>query len=111
MASTVHYKFEDILARVGDQNKWQIMIFLFTWIEGCLIGFHHLSSSFLGASPDHWCNLDYVSALDNVAWNETMKKEYAVPRYMHKINQQYLPKKHQWSNKLNKRRKQKISRN
>ena len=91
MASTVHYKFEDILARVGDQNKWQIMIFLFTWIEGCLIGFHHLSSSFLGASPDHWCNLDYVSALDNVAWNDTMKKEYAVPRYIHKINQ-YLPK-------------------
>lgn len=80
MASTVHYKFEDILARVGDQNKWQIMIFLFTWIEGCLIGFHHLSSSFLGASPDHWCNLDYVSVLDNVAWNETMKKEYAVPK-------------------------------
>ena len=48
MGTAAKYKFEDILSSIGDQDKWQIMIFLFTWIEGCLIGFHHLSSSFLG---------------------------------------------------------------
>ena len=34
---------------VGDQGKWQIVVFLFTWIEGVLIGMYHLSSTFLGA--------------------------------------------------------------
>ena len=34
---------------VGDQGKWQIVVFLFTWIEGILIGMYHLSSTFLGA--------------------------------------------------------------
>jgi len=65
---------------VGDQNKWQIIIFLFTWIEGCLIGFHHLSSSFLGASMPHWCNVDHIDAFANVqGWNLTQKKQFAIP--------------------------------
>jgi len=79
MAAGTHYKFEDILTMVGDQNKWQIMIFLFTWIEGCLIGFHHLSSGFLGLSMDHWCNLDYVDVLEKVQWTLEQKKQYAIP--------------------------------
>jgi len=65
---------------VGDQNKWQIIIFLFTWIEGCLIGFHHLSSSFLGASMPHWCNVDHIDAFKDVrGWNLTQKKQFAIP--------------------------------
>jgi len=66
---------------VGDQDKWQIMIFLFTWIEGCLIGFHHLSSSFLGASMDHWCNLDHIEVMKNVnsSWTLEEKKQFAIP--------------------------------
>ena len=59
----MHYKFEDILSMVGDQNKWQIVIFLYTWIEGFLIGFHHLSSSYLGASDGHWCNIDAIDKI------------------------------------------------
>lgn len=73
-------RFEDILQMVGDHGRWQIIIFAFTWIEGILIGFHHLSSSFLGASMDHWCNLTHISALDNVNhWTLEQKKEYAIP--------------------------------
>ena len=79
MGSAAKYKFEDILSMVGDQNKWQVMIFLFTWIEGFLIGFHHLSSSFLGASMDHWCNMDHVDALADVAWSLEEKKNYSIP--------------------------------
>ena len=76
----VRHKFEDILSMVGDQNKWQIIIFLFTWIEGCLIGFHHLSSSFLGASMPHWCNVDHIDAFKDVrGWNLTQKKQFAIP--------------------------------
>lgn len=72
-------KFEDILHMVGDQNKWQIVIFLYTWIEGFLIGFHHLSSSFLGASDGHWCNFDLNSAINNTGWTLEQKKSYALP--------------------------------
>ena len=81
MGSAAKYKFEDILSMVGDQDKWQIMIFLFTWIEGCLIGFHHLSSSFLGASMDHWCNLDHIEVMKNVnsSWTLEQKKQFAIP--------------------------------
>ena len=81
MGSAAKYKFEDILSMVGDQDKWQIMIFLFTWIEGCLIGFHHLSSSFLGASMDHWCNLDHIEVMKNVnsSWTLEEKKQFAIP--------------------------------
>jgi OCT family organic cation transporter-like MFS transporter 4/5 len=64
---------------VGDQNKWQIVIFLYTWIEGFLIGFHHLSSSFLGASDGHWCNFDLNSAINNTGWTLEQKKSYALP--------------------------------
>lgn len=72
-------RFEDILTKVGDNGKWQIIIFLFTWIEGILIGFHHLSSTFLGASMDHWCNTDQMSQLDNVGWTLEQKKQFAIP--------------------------------
>jgi len=79
MGKEVHYKFEDILSMVGDQNKWQIVIFLYTWIEGFLIGFHHLSSSFLGASDGHWCNVDGISILNNTGWTLAQKKNYSLP--------------------------------
>ena len=77
--------FEDILSLVGDKGRWdmqilvsfaseniclnlqisvtltrwQYKIFLLTWIEGVLIGFHHLSSVFLGYTPKHWCKLGH----------------------------------------------------
>jgi MFS family permease len=76
------FKFEDILCMVGENDRWQIIVFLFTWIEGCLIGFHHLSSSFLAASMPHWCNLDHVSAFDDSrldSWTLEQKKQYALP--------------------------------
>lgn len=72
-------KFEDILQMAGDHGRWQITIFLITWIEGILIGCHHLSSSFLGASMDHWCNLGHVQALQDVPWTLEQKKQYALP--------------------------------
>ena len=40
-------------------TRWQYKIFLLTWIEGVLIGFHHLSSVFLGYTPKHWCKLGH----------------------------------------------------
>ena len=75
----MHYKFEDILSMVGDQNKWQIVIFLYTWIEGFLIGFHHLSSSYLGASDGHWCNFDRINTLNNTGWSLEQRKNYSLP--------------------------------
>jgi len=70
--------FDDVLTMVGDSGKWQYMTFLFTWIEGILIGFHHLSSSFLGYQPDHWCNLDNANLPK--AWNVTQQKTFALPK-------------------------------
>jgi len=64
---------------VGDQNKWQIVIFLYTWIEGFLIGFHHLSSSYLGASDGHWCNIDAIDKISNQGWSIAQKKNYSIP--------------------------------
>jgi len=64
---------------VGDQNKWQIVIFLYTWIEGFLIGFHHLSSSFLGATDGHWCNFDAIPAINNTGWTLEQKKSFSLP--------------------------------
>jgi len=81
MGEGARHKFEDILSMVGDQNKWQIIIFLFTWIEGCLIGFHHLSSSFLGGSMPHFCNVEQIDAFRNVKgdWSIDQMKEFAIP--------------------------------
>lgn len=73
-------KFEDLLNMIGSEGKWQIMIFLFTWIEGLLIGCHHLSSSFLGASMEHWCNTSHISELDRLNWTPDQKKQYAIPQ-------------------------------
>jgi hypothetical protein len=72
-------KFEDILCMVGENDRWQIIILLFTWIEGALIGCHHYSSSFLAASMPHWCNLDHIGELNNVSWTLEQKKQYAIP--------------------------------
>jgi len=78
--SSTKVRFEDILKLVGDEGRWQITIFMFTWIEGILIGFHHLSSSFLGASMDHWCNLDNVSSkLTNYGWTSQQIKDFSIP--------------------------------
>eukprot|EP00096_Caligus_rogercresseyi_P010966 TRINITY_DN4168_c0_g1_i1.p1 TRINITY_DN4168_c0_g1~~TRINITY_DN4168_c0_g1_i1.p1 ORF type:complete len:606 (-),score=82.03 TRINITY_DN4168_c0_g1_i1:387-2204(-) len=73
-------KFEDVLTLIGDQGKWQIMIFMITWIECILIGCHHLSSSFLGASMDHWCNTEHIDALQGLnSWTLEEKKKFAIP--------------------------------
>eukprot|EP00095_Tigriopus_kingsejongensis_P005178 maker-scaffold237_size242172-snap-gene-1.35 protein:Tk05178 transcript:maker-scaffold237_size242172-snap-gene-1.35-mRNA-1 annotation:"sugar transporter" len=72
-------RFEDLLSMVGDSGRWQITIFLFTWIEGILIGCHHLSSSFLGASMDHWCNTSYMEPLQGKSWTIAEKKEFSIP--------------------------------
>ena len=80
--SSTKVKFEDILKLVGDEGRWQITIFLFTWIEGILIGFHHLSSSFLGVSVGHWCNttgVDGVAQLQNYGWSSAQIKNYTIP--------------------------------
>jgi len=70
-------KFEDLLLKVGDKGRWQYTIFLFTWIEGILIGCHHLSSVFLGFTPDHWCSLNEINFPDG--WSLEQKKNYAIP--------------------------------
>lgn len=72
-------KFEDFLKYLGENGRWQIVIFLFTWIEGMLIGCHHLSSTFLGASMDHWCNTSHIDELDKLAWTTEQKKQFAIP--------------------------------
>ena len=72
-------RFEDILQMVGENGRWQIVIFLFTWIEGILIGCHHLSSTFLGASMDHWCNTSNIESLEGLGWDVEQRKQYAIP--------------------------------
>jgi len=63
------------LSLAGDRGKWQYRTFLFTWIEGIIIGFHHLSSVFLGYSPKFWC-----SAPENInfpsGWTDDQIKNY-----------------------------------
>jgi len=72
------HKFEDILFMVGDTGRWQYMVFLFTWIEGILIGFHHLSSVFLGYSPKHWCSMEGITFPNGTTLEEKMN--YTIPR-------------------------------
>ena len=79
-------RFEDILQMVGENGRWQIVIFLFTWIEGMLIGCHHLSSTFLGASMDHWCNVSHIDAVSGKNWwTDDQKKTLAIPKYGNNI--------------------------
>jgi len=70
--------FEDILSLTGDKGRWQYTIFLITWIEGILIGFHHLSSVFLGFTPDHWCKTDDLSLPSG--WSDEQKQNFSIPR-------------------------------
>ena len=67
-------KFEDILTLVGDRGRWQFRVFLFSWLEGILIGFHHLSSAFLGFVPKHHCNYDDIEFPSS--WSDEQKKNF-----------------------------------
>merc|ERR1719153_1864178 len=71
-------RFEDILSLVGDKGRWQYTIFLLTWIEGILIGFHHLSSVFLGYTPEHWCKLGDLGLPEE--WSLEQKQNFSIPR-------------------------------
>lgn len=77
--------FEDILSLVGDKGRWQYKIFLLTWIEGVLIGFHHLSSVFLGYTPKHWCTLGDLPLPDE--WSLEQKKNFSIPRVGEELDQ------------------------
>jgi OCT family organic cation transporter-like MFS transporter 4/5 len=77
--------FEDILSLVGDKGRWQYKIFLLTWIEGVLIGFHHLSSVFLGYTPKHWCQLGDLPLPDE--WSLEQKKNFSIPRVGEELDQ------------------------
>ena len=77
MAETQKTTFESLMKLVGDKGRWQYRVFLFTWLEGILIGFHHLSSAFLGHVPVHHCSLDGIDFPSQ--WNDIMKKNYSLP--------------------------------
>ena len=70
-------KFEDILSLVGDRGRWQFRVFLFSWLEGILIGFHHLSSAFLGFVPEHHCSYDDIEFPSG--WTDSEKKNFTIP--------------------------------
>ena len=70
-------KFEDILSLVGDRGRWQFRIFLFSWLEGILIGFHHLSSAFLGFVPEHHCSYEDIEFPSG--WTDAEKKNFTIP--------------------------------
>jgi len=61
----------------GDKGKWQYRTFLILWIEGIIIGFHHLSSVFLGYTPKFTCATDHIQFPES--WNEEQIKEYSIP--------------------------------
>ena len=54
-----------------------VRVFLITWLEGILIGFHHLSSAFLGHVPEHTCAYDHVSLPRH--WTESQRKNFSIP--------------------------------
>merc|ERR1711953_1472435 len=70
-------KFEDILTLVGDRGRWQFKVFLFSWLEGILIGLHHMSSAFLGFVPQHHCSYDDIQFPSH--WTEEQKKNFTIP--------------------------------
>jgi len=72
-------KFEDLMALVGDHGKWQYMTFLFLWIEGIIIGFHHLSSVFLGYTPKFHCDPDKLGYTFPDSWTKEQIKNYTIP--------------------------------
>ena len=77
MAETEKTTFESLMKLVGDKGRWQYRVFLFTWLEGILIGFHHLSSAFLGYVPVHHCSLDGLDFPSH--WTDIQKKNYSLP--------------------------------
>ena len=77
MAETQKTTFESLMKLVGDEGRWQYRVFLFTWLEGILIDFHHLSSAFLGHVPVHHCSLDGIDFPSQ--WTDIMKKNYSLP--------------------------------
>ena len=44
-----------------------------------LIGCHHLSSSFIGASMPHWCNTSTMSRISDKSWSLEQMKRFAIP--------------------------------
>ncbi len=48
-------------------------------IEGMLIGCHHLSSSFLGAQMDHWCNTSYIDQISGYGWDAEQRRNFSIP--------------------------------
>ena len=70
-------KFEDILTMVGDRGRWQFKVFLFSWLEGILIGLHHMSSAFLGFVPEHHCSYEDIDFPTN--WTEDQIKNFTIP--------------------------------
>lgn len=62
---------------VGDRGKWQFRVFLFTWLEGILIGFHHLASAFLGFVPEHHCDFNHLNFPSD--WTEIQRKNFSIP--------------------------------
>ena len=77
MAETEKTTFESLMKLVGDKGRWQYRVFLFTWLEGILIGFHHLSSAFLGHVPVHHCSLDGLDFPSH--WTDIQQKNYSLP--------------------------------
>ena len=77
MSETEKTTFESLMKLVGDKGRWQYRVFLFTWLEGILIGFHHLSSAFLGHVPVHHCSLDGLDFPSH--WTDIQKKNYSIP--------------------------------
>ena len=63
----------------GTRSKLQYLIVSLFRIEGILIGNYHLSSTFLGAEMDHWCNTSNIQFLKDYEWTPEEKKNFSIP--------------------------------
>ncbi|XP_074656215.1 organic cation transporter protein-like [Tubulanus polymorphus] len=66
--------FDDVLIRIGDCGRYQILLYLLFGLVGIQTGLQNLAHVFIGGAQDHWC---YVPEIQNLSAAD--QKRLAIP--------------------------------
>lgn len=70
-------RFDDLMEEIGTKGRWNITVLTVCCAIAFVAPLQNLSYEFLGAIPDHWCQ---VTQLEQLGWSQEKIREVAIPK-------------------------------
>ncbi|CAL4065633.1 unnamed protein product, partial [Meganyctiphanes norvegica] len=70
-------RFDDLMEEIGTKGRWNLTVLIVCCAIAFVAPLQNLSYEFLGAIPDHWCQ---VPQLEQLGWSQEKIREIGIPK-------------------------------